>query len=82
MASVVVATVGLVPKISRMVEIGCRTRRSEATARSVALGSGLGSVTGCVVGSPRLGERNRGGSNGIVSVGSPEFGDLLNENEE
>ena len=49
----------------------CRGRRSEATARSVALGSGLGSVTGCVVGSPRLGEGNRGGSNGIVPVESP-----------
>ena len=27
--------------------LGCRGRRSEATARGVALGSGLGSVTGC-----------------------------------
>ena len=53
--------------------LGFRGRRSEATARSVALGSGLGSVTGCVVGSPRLGERDRGGSNGIVPVGSPRM---------
>ena len=66
-------TAGLVPQTSRMGEIGCRGRRSEATARSVALGSGLGSVTGCVVGSPRLGEGNRGGSNGIVPVGSPRI---------
>ena len=35
--------------------------------------SGLGSVTGCVVGSPRLGEGNRGGSNGIIPVGSPRI---------
>ena len=67
------ATAGLVPKTSRMGETGCRGRRSEATARSVALGSGLGSVTGCVVGSPRLGEGNRGGSDGIVPVGSPRI---------
>ena len=53
--------------------LGCRGRRSEATARSVALGSGLGSVTGCVVGSPRLEEQNRGGSNGIVPEGSPRM---------
>ena len=65
------ATAGLVPKTSRMGEIGCRGRRSEATARSVALSSGLGSMTGCVVGSPRLGEGNRDGSNGIVPVENP-----------
>ena len=61
------------PKTSRMGEIGCRGSRSEATARRVASGSGLGSVTGCVVGSPRLGEGNRGGSNEIVPVGSPRI---------
>ena len=53
--------------------LGCRVRRSEAIARSVALGSGLGFVTGCVVGSRWLGEGNRGGSNGIVPVGSPRM---------
>ena len=61
------------PKTSRMGEIGCRGRRSEATARSVTLGSELGSVMGCVVGSPRLGKGNKGGSNGIVPVGGPRI---------
>ena len=56
-----------------MGEIGCRGRRSETTTRSVALGSGLGSETDCVVGSPRLWERNRGSSNGIVPVGNPRI---------
>ena len=67
------ATAGLVPKTSRMGEIGYWGRRSEATARSIALGSGLGSVTGCLVKSPRLGEGNRGGSNGIGPVRSPRI---------
>ena len=68
---------GLIRRVARRVHrqrrrgrgLGCQSRRSEATARSVALGSGLGS-DGCVVGSPRLREGNRGGLNGIVPVGS------------
>ena len=39
---VVVATAGLAPKTSRMGEIGCRGRRSEATAEKRCLGFRVG----------------------------------------
>ena len=40
--SVVVPFAGLVPKTSRMGEIGCRGRRSEATAEKRCLGFRVG----------------------------------------
>ena len=68
------ATAGLVPKSSRMGEIGCRGRRSEETAKKRCLGFRVGirdELSGWE--SPFLGEGNIGGSNGIVPVGSPRI---------